>query len=147
MGIYLKNILPTTENESERITKSGIPIDQHTKFALLSKLEQGLIHEQLHRKRTQRAIEAALSFLKPGGKYILGPINHAAYHVWSREGEIPTGMAQNFDGNSLRTACRDLELEGKIKYYFTKIDASGDIIDSTDFETGDIAGSLVITKV
>ena len=190
MGIYLRNILPAIENESARITKLGVPIEQHTKFALVSKLEQGLIHEQLHRKRTQRSvvlngffpetanladpkdriialysvsthvwesynspdqfacdIKAALAFLKPGGKYILGPINYAAYHVWFREGEVPSEMAQSFDGNSLREACQSLKEEGKMEYYFTKIDDSGEIVDSSEFETGNIAGSLVITKL
>ncbi|MFC1787953.1 hypothetical protein ACFLZY_01915 [Patescibacteria group bacterium] len=98
----------------------------------------------------QTDIEKTIEMLKPKGKYIVGPISYAAYHVWSRSGKIPEGIAaEEFAGSSLRQACENLKQTGKIDYFFTKVndpEAEEDCTQTTEFDNGAIAGSLVITK-
>lgn len=96
-------------------------------------------------------IYAALPFLKPGGKYILGPVNQHAYFG---------GYGTDFDCEGLTIALQKMKHEGKIEYSFVKgrrerreaydtLDDHEEEEFSKDPEVllqGESAKSLIITK-
>lgn len=96
----------------------------------------------------EQTILQSIRFLKPGGKYIAGPIDYGRYQIWVREGDVPEGMSSRFSVEALHSACQTLHKKGLIDFYFTKPsddDPSG-VIDTKDMKNGDVAGAIVITK-
>ncbi|MFH2062592.1 MAG: hypothetical protein ABIJ46_00350 [bacterium] len=100
----------------------------------------------LDQKGFRDDLEAALPFLKVGGKYILGPINQRVYFG---------GVDEGFDANGLTQVLKTMHGEGKIDYRFVK--GQRQYEDSWREEPeygpedellpGESAASLVITRL
>jgi len=78
-------------------------------LALTSVTMHGWNH--LNEEGFYQNLEASLPFVKPGGKYILGPVNQSIYF---------SGIEGGFDTQGLTKALERLRDEGKIDYVFMK---------------------------
>jgi len=99
-------------------------------------------------------LREAISFLKPGGKMMVGPLNYRAYRIWQRSGDLLDNY-EYFDGDSLNSALSSLRDEGLIRFSFlvpqeqvmeynSSLPA---LVQTEEFGTGDIAASLVVERL
>lgn len=83
--------------------------EQDRIVALTSVTMHGWNH--LSQENFQKDIEAALPYLKIGGKYILGPVNQSVYFGHANDG---------FDADALTAVLQELKSRGDIEYEFVK---------------------------
>ncbi|MBI4407653.1 MAG: hypothetical protein HY565_04105 [Candidatus Kerfeldbacteria bacterium] len=93
-----------------------------------------------------RDIKQTVCLLKPGGKYIVGPINYQAYRAQRFETH---GDGYIFPGTDLQKALEELRVAGKVDYYFKKSLSDNDgeeLVDTMEFSDADCAAALVVTR-